>query len=272
MRLDFLHGVVDHWSPAMSVDRLYVSRASLAKYLARRESRYEGWSAGGPTGDALSVDDATRAGAAACLLARELGHEVVFFVNPMQIATGQPYFFSVLDACLDGRTRDAVTYEGERFELRDAAEIRRFRTAVKAKLMTLPADDSLREAELLRERLATRSAALPAHLMPISLDELGALRRAGVRIENHGWSHVEIGALDDAGFKTHVASARAWLHEHAGIESRIYAVPFGLTDVAPRRRPFVGDAYVLADPALPQGKLNAQCWNRFDLTQRLREA
>ena len=73
---------------------------------------FAGWSADGTGGDVLTVDDATCAGADACLTARRLGHEVMFFVNPFQIASGQPYFFSLLDAIIDARTAASVTYPG----------------------------------------------------------------------------------------------------------------------------------------------------------------
>src|SRR4051794_17567364 len=98
-----LHGVVDEWCPTLLSHRLYVSAASFRDYLARRGEQYLPWSVNGPVGDILTIDDATHAGGSACIIARELGHEVIFFVNPANIESGRPYFFSVLDAHIDNR-------------------------------------------------------------------------------------------------------------------------------------------------------------------------
>jgi peptidoglycan/xylan/chitin deacetylase (PgdA/CDA1 family) len=73
-----------------------------------------------------------------------------------------------------------------------------------------------------------------------------ALRDAGVRIENHGWSHVEISSLTDAAFAEHVITGREWLRREASVEARLYAVPFGATDVPVHLREWVPDGYFLA--------------------------
>src|SRR5262245_55438790 len=105
-----IHGVVDHWSPGKSALRNYVPRAAFESYLAARESPFVGWSERKQTDDVLTVDDSTRAAAEACHLARKLGHQVIFFVNPLQIATGLPYFFSLFDSIVDNRTKSVASY------------------------------------------------------------------------------------------------------------------------------------------------------------------
>src|SRR4051794_11118511 len=86
-----LHGIVDRYVHGAHAYRSYVPREAFAHYLQSRRGPFRAWD-GSPGGDdVLTVDDATRAGANACTLARRLGHEVIFFVNPYQIATGEPY-------------------------------------------------------------------------------------------------------------------------------------------------------------------------------------
>ena len=266
MALFFLHGVVDEWSAGAATHRNYVAREWFERHLRGRIAPYGEWKGKTAEGDFLSVDDATRAGAAACRVARELGHEVIFFVNPLQVATGTPYFFSVLDAALDTRTVSSVVEGEEIFDLVTPARVRRFRRAAKARLMTLPAEEALAAAHEIARRLGTEVAAVPPHCEPVTLDDLRQLRDCGVRVENHGWSHVEISALTDDEFARHVRSAQSWLCTELGVAATLYAVPFGLSDVTPERQRHVPDGYFLADGDRPPERLGPLCWNRHDLT------
>src|SRR5687768_446318 len=88
MTVYLMHGVVHHWSQSALVHRNYVPLAAFELHLRQRKTPYVRWSAGWPSEDVLTVDDATRGGAEACSIARQLGHEVIFFVNPLQVSTG----------------------------------------------------------------------------------------------------------------------------------------------------------------------------------------
>jgi hypothetical protein len=264
-----LHGIVDEWAQGRQIYRNYVSRASLEAHLMGRASPYGAWNADDPDGDVLTIDDATRAGADACRLARRLGHEVIFFVNPFQVATGEPYYFSLLDAFLDARTVERATFTDEAFDLAAPGELRRFRKKARAILMARPASEAVAATREIAQLLGADGAELPAHAVPPSLDELCGLRDAGVRIESHGWSHVDIAALDDAAFIEHIVRARDWLRSELAVCSSLYAVPFGLCDIPPERRYLIEGAYFLADPSRPLGQLGPRCWNRRDLTDLL---
>jgi peptidoglycan/xylan/chitin deacetylase (PgdA/CDA1 family) len=109
-----------------------------------------------------------------------------------------------------------------------------------------------------------------AHDRPISPAELGVLKDAGVRIENHGWSHVEISGLTDDEFAEHVTAGREWLRRELSVDATLYAVPFGADDVPGHRRPWVGDGYFLASRRFPPGRLGPLCWNRKDLVPEMR--
>ncbi len=269
MNVYLLHGTVDDWTPGRMALRTYVPRQAFEAYLRQRDAAFVAWCGDRTSGDVLTIDDATRAGADACLAARELGHEVVFFVNPFQIASGQPYFFSVLDAAIDARTVDCVSYAGRTFALATPGELHRLRGAVKMTLATMAPADALAAAMELARLLGVAEVRVHEHQRPVSLDDLRRLRAAGVAIENHGWSHVEIAALDDAGFLQHVVDGREWLRRALSVAAELYAVPFGTTDVPEHLQPHVGAAYFLSDDRLPPRRLTARGWNRRDLTTRL---
>ena len=267
MPLLFLHGVVDEWSPAY-VHRNYGSRAAFEAHLRARGTPYGRWEDAAHA-DQLSVDDSTRAGAEACLLARELGHEIAFFINPLQIERGDPYFFSYLDASIDACTVSSIEYGGSTFDLESPVERRQFRRAVKAAVMGLASDDATAAVQELATRLGAEDVQPASHALPITLDDLRQLAAAGVRIENHGWSHVDIAALSRSGFADHVAQGRAWIRERLRWDSRLYAVPFGISDVPEEWGELAGDAYFLAREDLPPERLTERCWNRHDLTPHL---
>lgn len=264
--LFFLHGIVDEWSPSF-VNRNYVSRTAFEKHLRSRKTPYGTWENAAVI-DHLSVDDSTRAGADACLLARRLGHEVVFFINPLSIETGEPYFFTLLDTFVDARAVSRIEFNEVTYDLEPYHERRQFRRAVKVAVMGLPSSEACAAVRKIGERLGAAGTLPPSHTLPMRIDDLWQLRNAGVRIENHGWSHIEISALDQTSVEDHVRRGRLWIRNHLDWDSRLYAVPFGVSDV-PHDIALDIDAHVLARPDLPATRLAEHCWNRHDLTPQL---
>lgn len=263
-----LHGIVDCWQEGVESHRNYAPRMALEAHLSKRAHPYRPWSFV-ETDDVLTVDDATQGGVDACILARRLGHDVIFFVNPLQVATGLPYFFTALDAALDARTTRRVTTADRNYDLECASERRTFRRAVKADLMVMHPEDALAAVQQLSTALGTAQPEVAHHARPVSVQDLRSLYDLGVQIENHGWSHVEISALDDESFYDHVTRGREWLQRELGVRSTLYAPPFGLTDVTLSRQRWVGEAYLLADPRRPVGRIGPLGWNRGDLTEEL---
>jgi hypothetical protein len=78
---------------------------------------------------------------------------------------------------------------------------------------------------------------------------------------------VEISSLDRSSLEEHVASGRAWIQDRLGWDSRLYAVPFGVSDV-PHDSDLSIDAHFLARADLPPTQLTERCWNRHDLTPK----
>jgi hypothetical protein len=270
MPIFVLHGIVESPVPGACSYRSYVGRDAFETYVRQRAVPFGRWTASGPQGDVLTVDDATRAGADACWAARRLGCEVLFFVNPYQVAGGEPYFFAQLDALLDARTATAATYAGARYDLTDPTGLRALRLAIRAALMVEPATQSQAAIPQLAALLGVARVELAPHQQTISAAELVALRDAGVRIENHGWSHVEIAALDDAQLIAHVVAGRDWLRRELAVDAGLYAVPFGDTDVPARLHEWVAGGYFLASDRFPRGRCGPLAWNRRDLGVEIR--
>src|SRR5262249_28461271 len=153
---------------------------------------------------------ATPASASAALLARELGHAVTLFVNPWQIEALRPYWFSQLDALLDAAAPQALSWDGQAFDLNGRDARLRFRDRVKDRMRQLSAPDS---PTALVEEIARRlggGGAVPDHLRCLSVDDIRALQRRGVDIQNHGWAHLDPMALTPAEFADDFARAQSW--------------------------------------------------------------
>lgn len=56
------------------------------------------------------------------------------------------------------------------------------------------------------------------------------LVRAGHELGNHGWRHDHPKALDDAALRDHIVLARQRLKELTGVETKLYAPPYGEVD------------------------------------------
>ena len=219
-------------------------------------------------GDALTVDDSTMAGAQFCRLARSLGHEVTFFINPSNVELSMPHWFVVLDSALDASARSETVFGGRQFSLRGRRDRKTFRSAVKTAIRQCGTDDEVEE--VLREALSgldVRDPQISAELLPPSVNELRDLLRCGVVIESHGWSHLEVRTLTDDAFRRHIAYSRQWLSAVLGVESTAYAVPFGESVVASHLRENMA-IYVLADSNMPAGCAGDSLLNRVEIPLR----
>lgn len=260
-----LHGSAPDWRSDRFTCRNVVPTSALERFLTSRPAPFVDLEQALLGGDALTVDDATRGGAAVCRLARRLGHEVTFFVNPFNVAASRPYFFAPLNAALDLTTRTSVEFDGRSFPLTDWDSKRVFRTTVKKSLLRTGDDEAMhRHVAAICSLLGVPEPAIPDHLQSLSLDELLALRDLGVRIESHGWTHIDVAHASEAAISEHLQRARSWLRDECGVDSQLYAMPFGESDLPPSHAAAVRHRF-LAASALPQGEVRERCWNRIDL-------
>jgi hypothetical protein len=195
----------------------------------------------------------------------------MLFVNPYQIVSGEPYFFTLLDAVLDARRAKAIAYGERTFDLDAPAGLRAFRQAAKASLCGMSENEALEHVRELATRLSASEIDIPEHAQALTVADLVALRDAGVAIENHGWSHLEIGHLDPAAVCAHIARGADWIGSVTGARPAHYAVPFGMSEVPPESASLVEGTIFLANPELPPGGLPSGCWNRHDFTHALQK-
>lgn len=268
MAIWIVHGIVAQADPLSFTHRILLDASRFKSFLERRSDKFVDLDqAVAGRGDALTIDDSTSAAADAAELCRATGHAVTVFVNARNIAWQQTYWFAMLNALVDGCTCDSVLLDGEAFQLHNPSARRRFRKAAKHAALSLDSEEA-REAFILRlaQSVNVTPLAVPGHLATISLDRLCGLQAAGVRIENHGWTHGNVAAMSRQELIEDIRKGADWLREAASVEVSHYAVPFG-TARPPSTLPFsLYGLWHLADENLPAGWLNARIVNRATLS------
>jgi peptidoglycan/xylan/chitin deacetylase (PgdA/CDA1 family) len=217
-------------------------------------------------GDALTIDDSTRAGLEAARLARKYGHEVTFFLNAYNIAEETPYFFARLSAALDITKAEIVAFEGDEYNLETVAGKQRFRAAVKGRLAQLGSDqdcqDFVSEIGLL---LGIDEIVVPEWLRPITTAEVRELAAEGVAMQNHGWTHLLVGGLSPNAYADNIRRGREWLQDVCGAEADFFAVPNG--DALPLWQTSADyRAWLMLDGKRRFGQLAPGVFNRRALT------
>jgi hypothetical protein len=258
-----MHGVVEGREARKFVHRNYLDRQRFETFLAECP-RFGRWEAASDA-DVLTVDDATRAGADACRIARQFGHDVTFFINPGLVEAREPYFFASLDPLLDASANCAIAYDRTSYHLADWTSARAFRRAVKRRIVFETDAGAVRAqiAELSR-LLNTEVPEPPPHLLTIDQSDVEQLLALGVRIESHGWTHVDPAGMTLGQFTEHLQRSRLWLRERLGEDARWYAVPFG-ESVPPSFGVALPEVWFLADSDRPPGDCGGNVWNRVTL-------
>ena len=270
MTLHMLHGCSPEWDNQQECFRNYVPVSALRSFLDRRPRAYGKWNEIGGV-DHLSIDDSTRGAAAACRLARSLGHEVTLFVNPRQIDIGQPYFFSLLDSVLDNRRRNTLRFNGVDFDVSRREQRRSFRISVRAKLSMIDYEPAVSVVMQLAEMLQSVSIEVKEHAHIITRDELRQLQQIGVTVGNHGWTHADISHLSPSEFCYHITEADKWIAEVLGTAPFGYAVPFGRCFVLPSFRRLLARPVFLANGHLRSGRVKTSHWNRTEITDEIQQ-
>ena len=260
-----VHGIASDWQPHAFAYRNVIPTDAFERFLTSHGTPFVDVERAIGSGDALTVDDATRGGAAVCRMARRLEHEVTFFVNPFNVADSRPYFFAPLNVALDLTTRTAVSFEGRMFPLNNWRSKRAFRTTVKRWLLRTGDEDAMqRGVAAVCALLGVPDPPIPDHLRSLSLAELLELRDLGVRIESHGWTHIDVAHASSSAIVEHLERAHSWLRDACGVDSQLYAMPFGDSDLPPPHAASVRHRF-LAAADRPEGAVRDRCWNRLDL-------
>jgi hypothetical protein len=265
-----MHGVVDHLDPDLFIHRNMLASALFVEFLERRPTSFgslEDAAAGRV--DALTIDDAIGACRDAALLARERGHRVTLFINPFNVELAKPYWFYVLNVVLDRTPSRSIRFAGKDFALGCTKDKEVFRKAVKARASRLPDEEARASfARELADALGVHDLHLPKALQPLTAGEIRKLVAAGVRVENHGWTHGHPEGMEPEAVWGEIERGKSWLQERLGVESRMYAVPFG-TAVPPHNMPRgLCDWWYLADSRFFAGQIGKGIVNRKALARQ----
>lgn len=269
MAIWIIHGIVARADPLSFTHRNLFAADRFQRFLERRSHKFVDLDqAVAERGDALTIDDSTSAAADAAELCRATGHAVTVFVNARNIARQQTYWFALLNALVDGCPCDSILLEGESFPLHNLSARQRFRKAAKRVALSLDNEEA-REAFILElaQSVNVVPLAVPRHLTTISLDRLRELQAAGIRIENHGWTHGNVAAMSRQELIEDIRKGADWLREAASVVASHYAVPFGMA-IPPGTLPVsLYELWHLADESLPAGRLDARLVNRATLSE-----
>jgi peptidoglycan/xylan/chitin deacetylase (PgdA/CDA1 family) len=260
-----MHGVVPGAEPTRFVTRFLSDTDEFSGFLAGKTFVPLADALLG-NGNALTVDDATRAAAEACRMVRGAGQPVTLFVNPGQVESGQPYWFVLLKVLCDGLRETEYPFKGVRYPAATLRDRIRLRQAVREPISRIP-DEAGRIAAVreLAESWKLAPPIVPAHGATLSLADLKELVGLGVDIQNHGWSHANHGALSPAESASEVRRGREWLRDHLGGDPAIFAVPFGAPLPAAEAAAECSHWLTLTDTH-PPGAIQEGVWNRKDLT------
>jgi hypothetical protein len=263
--IETTHGVVAGHDAKLFTHRNLLDAEKLAHLLERHPPYVSIVDALRGKGNAFTIDDSTVAAADAARLARSHGHAVTLFVNGYNVTANEPYFFSRMALALDTATADQVMFDGTRYALTSMTAKEDFRSVVKRHLARIGSEEQrqsfVREfAELIGGNIDD----VPAHLKPLTLRELEALRDYGVDLQNHGWTHVRVGALDADAHAADIGQNREWMRRKLDVDAYIFAVPngdgFPLWPSSPHY-----SIWLLLDGSRPYGEVAPGVHNRLDL-------
>ena len=263
-----MHGVVDRPVAGSFRDRNMLDREAFIRFLEKRTPKFGSLEdAVELESNALTTDDGTHASFDAAVLARELGHEVTVFVNPFNVETGTPYWFSVLDLVLDRTSRPSCGFGGREFALSHLADKRQFRAAVMVSVRKLPTEER-RQAMIseLADGLHVRDLELPPSLAPVSRQAVEQLSKMGVRVENHGWTHCHPEGMEPELLWQDIERGQSWFRQHLHSHGRAYAVPFGDTPPPGEMPENLVEMWYMADSRRINGRIGNRIFNRSPLS------
>lgn len=261
------HGVVSGADAKLFNHRNLLDREAFLHHLRTRTDSYVSLDlAISGAGDAITFDDSTNASADAALLSRQLGHDVTLFVNGSNIVTTSVYWFCRLNAVLDATSADAVPFRGMPYDFGDHAGKSVFRNAIKRIAVALPTDEArVTLVDEVAHALSVHSYDVPKYSRTITVESLRQLVEAGVRIENHGWTHSQFLNVATDRLLLDLTQNRDWLIETIDCDTVHYAVPYGEglpPDDLPRSE---YRTWFLADSRYLDGTIGRQLVNRATL-------
>lgn len=260
-----MHGVIEEVDRQRFAHRNLLETEAVRQHLRSRSAYVSLADALAGNGDALTIDDATCAGADAALLARQHGHAVTLFVNPGQVESREPYHFLVLNTALDALSDERCTFEGTTYPTATTAERQALRRTIKSRLATIKEERGRLEfVRALGREWGVHDLRVPAHFETLSRDDLIELCSAGVDLQNHGWSHSHHPNLTPSESLREIHEGRRWLERELNLQAPYFAVPFG--DALPHGPTSEAcDVWFSVDHRMPRGAYPPNVFNREEL-------
>ena len=179
-------------------------------------------------GDAFTVDDASRAGLRAVLLARQYGHAACWFVNGAHLATSMDYFPFLISWMLDETRKHQCVFDGARWDLTDNAGRRRLRLRTKELYMKMKSYAQIRDLlGKLSGCLNTETSALDPSLQTVTAAEVAQAVAAGVELGNHCWTHLNPRNFSPRALAFDLELNGEFLSGFCDFDSRTFAPPYG---------------------------------------------
>lgn len=262
-----IHGVVEKRNKKNFLHRNMLDSEKFKEYLSRRETKFVSLAnALKGNGDALTIDDGTEAGADAAQMAIDLGHQVSLFINPFYIEKNQPYIFVLLNVILHSLDKDKAVFAGKSFSINSFEEKKALRKFIKRNLSAY--SDYAERLKILNDFIDLNRIKIcdfPRHLKIISINRLRELTRAGVDIQNHGWTHCDFSSLSIDEITQSIRQAKEWFISEIDYRTNYFAVPFG--DVSPPDKNILREmsCWFLLDDLLGTGFIEEKIYNRASL-------
>ena len=262
MTIFTMHGVTEEKNRKF-VHRNLMDARKFSHILRSRELFVSVADALASKGDALTIDDSTRAGLLAAKIAVEYGHKVTLYVNPEQIINQVPYPFCRLNVLLD-QIVSPVHFYNKNYDVSERCLLRK---EIKSQLLkikyTKDQHDFLDELFFLFDIQLTK---VPEHLYPPTLKELQNISEQGVTIGNHGWSHMphDVFTLEES--LKEIQYTSRWISENLTYyDIQTFAVPNGEFYPQSDNRKYFSVIWLLADSSIPIGQIEERVVNRESL-------
>jgi peptidoglycan/xylan/chitin deacetylase (PgdA/CDA1 family) len=262
------HGIVLEWRRERISHALFLPEWLAAMHFQRPGVKYVSLrQALAGHGDALTVDDATYGGFKLALLARQYGHAVSWFVNGSCVAQGLQYYPFQISSLVDDARVPECRFDGLTWNLRSMGGRRALRLRVKETYMRLRTQIEIeRLVDTLADCLHLSAAVLERSLSTVTPMELVQARNAGVDLQNHSWSHLNLRLLSREERTADMMRNDEYLSQFGEMSCVAFAPPFG-AEVSLASAPL--HFMLLADRKLNPGYREGNVVNRGDLVLNL---
>lgn len=264
------HGVLEDRDPQRISHALMLSRLAFAKHLQTRPTKYVSIKeAAAGLGDALTVDDATRAGFEQVVMARRFGHAVTWFLNGENVDKASPYFPFLLSWMVDETSERDCFFDRQVWALDTLAQRKALRLRLKCMYMRFSSAEQVQQLiHELSDRLGLPDLGGDPELRTAHRWEVEEAARYGVELDNHGWSHLNPRALPLDQCLEEIARNDSWIGTIQPGECGVYAPPYGGCVSLPEE---ACSLMLLADRTRPSMHVGPRLLNRRHLPTELLE-